>query len=1570
MQFRSFAAAFRIPDSEQLQTALSSDDIHHPVNDEHDELPSESAQLVDEGATNMSSGSQAQAGPELDEILSDEIALDDAASKPGDRVRVSQAWNPPPQPWASLVSVASGKGLLAVAGPDSLVIASTKEVRQKQYIPKREDDVTGDARHLPINALNTLKVPRLSHVAFSADESCLVIASEEGGGLAVYETDALVRGSKDSAFQISTQNTAVRHVLPNPNKDADTAHLFGVVLMNGQLVIASLKSREMVDGQNGKVFHNNVLSACWSPKGKQIVVGLQDGSCAQIDPSGAVKGQIPAPPQLSEIKNSDYASAQALPPCAIQWLETHKFFIVYTPFYGTTTNEDDMLIHDSLYFIAERSSKDAPFVFSKSSLDPCMVPPQGQERLPASHFLQRLGSWDPKVKDVLLVTSTACSDGGSFVQLQNESSFVLSTPLDENRKITLPFSTIDDEESSPIGMALDFSSQELAPKPIPSELDQFPTATKPVPCLIVATTDGILCMWWIISRAAVQQETMHANIVHREGPYRDYANLRLTKDKAVIDEEGQATAASANSAASNPTPSLFGANTTTSSGSLASKATTPAFGQAAFGKPATPAGTGPQISTPAFGQSSFGQPAFGQSAFGKPSSPAVSSQTTAPAFGKPSTPGATPVQGAAAFGMASAIGGAASSPWAAKAAQSPAPGGATFGSTSKMGTTGGFGSVGALGANKASPWGATGTNTSTTASSPFGQTAAVSSPFSKFSSTNAFAANAPSSTSPFAPKAQDTSTTNPSTGGSWFSNTQQSNTSTSFSSSSFGKPSAPSLFQQQSTGSTATLGSNETSSFGKPSTLFGGTPSLSNNSSGLSGLDGGFKLGSTFKGDGTAKDDLPMPKNPGAGLFGANFLGGADDKKPEVKAEPGTEKQTSLKDIPPAKPPASDGSGLPPDPSVFNYKKAQAAMAPPPGVKEAPKPEGDAAAAPLPPDPSTYNHKKVMAGLGTPPGAADTADAGKDVPIAGSPPADITHSQTFSPESSEAGPPDDGSEDWDDEDDEEDGTEDDEEGSEEVESDEDGEDEDGDEQPHKPEDPVGLAKFMSRIGGPERAAPQSPEANQSKTKSTTPQSSFEQSYTPKELPPGPILQPGGMRKTEDSPRSPSPQRRAQQPRSVTSPVRGRSAMNLPPQIKATAVPPAKPVEKSLVALQPPREKTAAELADEASDRLREELAAPIVPTKEQPQFFSHHDYVGDVDTPGIGGEVEKVFRDVNSMIDTVGLNGRSLLSLLEGHEQLRKPGQRDVKDLDDNDAWTLAEIRELSRVMDNIDRQLQNGKLLNVPETLAKLKQDEEEVLKLRTRTKEMRRQIGQHVDPDKIAERDAAPLSAEAAAQQSELRTSLQNVQRLLAEVEEKATMLRAELSSVQSRDSKTSQAAPVPTVEAVERTILKMTAMVQQKSGDIDLLESRIRQLPGGIAALRLADDYEDDLASRLGGSKLLTDSPSRRTPQKYPRMAANGDALGASAMFSVSRFQTPPSSSVRASPSLRASALGRSGGSALGRSTGSLSGSARKKMRDVTSEEIVAFKARSQRRRDVLGALQDKIELRGPRIVKPAQ
>ena len=79
-------------------------------------------------------------------------------------------------------------------------------------------------------------------------------------------------------------------------------------------------------------------------------------------------------------------------------------------------------------------------------------------------------------------------------------------------------------------------------------------------------------------------------------------------------------------------------------------------------------------------------------------------------------------------------------------------------------------------------------------------------------------------------------------------------------------------------------------------------------SSGLFGGTGGFKLGSTFKGDGSAKDDLPRPPpNAGSSFFGGgsggnafgNALGevtkkegGAAGPVTPIKKEPGEEEVT------------------------------------------------------------------------------------------------------------------------------------------------------------------------------------------------------------------------------------------------------------------------------------------------------------------------------------------------------------------------------------------------------------------------------------------------------------------------------------------------------------------------------------------------------------------------------------------------------------------------------------------------------------------------------------------------------
>ena len=203
-----------------------------------------------------------------------------------------------------------------------------------------------------------------------------------------------------------------------------------------------------------------------------------------------------------------------------------------------------------------------------------------------------------------------------------------------------------------------------------------------------------------------------------------------------------------------------------------------------------------------------------------------------------------------------------------------------------------------------------------------------------------------------------------------------------------------------------------------------------------------------------------------------------------------------------------------------------------------------------------------------------------------------------------------------------------------------------------------------------------------------------------------------------------------------------------------------------------------------------------------------------------------------------------------------------------------------------------------------------------------------------------------------------MQRVQTLLAEAEERMSLLRADLASLPSSDSSKS----APTVEAITRTILAMTAMAERKSGDIDVLESQIKRLPNGVASLNLNLDYEDDLVGAMRGSKLLNGSSS--SPYAAPaasrsRMTAIGDPLGMSGMFG-SKLRTPPNG--------RRSLVFSPSASALGRSTASFSsGSARKKMVDVTDVDVQRYNERVVRRRKVLGALKDAVEEKGVRVVR---
>lgn len=207
-----------------------------------------------------------------------------------------------PPPSASLMSIASNKGLLAAAGPDYLIVARTESIR-KAF----EGLSHGDGNFKPFQA--ELKIPmpmRISQLAFSADESYLVLAAQVGGGLAVYEVQSLLNGSSDMAFQLSTNAQALRALVPNPT--AEKGELFAVVTVDGNLMMANLKERSFVTGPGGQVLKDSVSCLSWSAKGKQLVAGLGNGTAFQMTPEGEPKGDIPKPPGMDSSYHSKLLS--------------------------------------------------------------------------------------------------------------------------------------------------------------------------------------------------------------------------------------------------------------------------------------------------------------------------------------------------------------------------------------------------------------------------------------------------------------------------------------------------------------------------------------------------------------------------------------------------------------------------------------------------------------------------------------------------------------------------------------------------------------------------------------------------------------------------------------------------------------------------------------------------------------------------------------------------------------------------------------------------------------------------------------------------------------------------------------------------------------------------------------------------------------------------------------------------------------------------------------------------------------------------------------------------------------
>lgn len=1204
---------------------------------------------------------------------------------------------------------------------------------------------------------------------------------------------------------------------------------------------------------------------------------------------------------------------------AISWLTNDDFFVVHAP-----TSIEPGSPPEMSYHIVQREKGTQNYTFSKFILGACDG--FGEVRnSPPHYFIARLRNWKPSLDDLVLVSST----GGLELGVITKSSQPLSreTPVtntyvptgmaDDARKASMP-STVDEDaypdmpDSSPLGLAVDLSSKEKVYKPISgSDIEWSKT---PLPAVMVLNQEGYLNAWWIVYNASIEAGTAYEGLAAASGA-----------QPSPSLGQSQSSAPASSSPFGKPAGGTFGQ---------------PAFGSSPFGN-ASPMGqnkspwasgsTGGATSAPA-----FGQPAFGSAS--KPVAPAFGK----PAFGAPSQPGT-----GSAFGSAGGLG-QKSSPWASQAStpsQIPKPSG-TFGSPAS--SESGFAK---FGQQSASPFAST---AKAGQQSSFGGLAAANKPGqSIFGSGSSFGQ----------------------AGGS------------TIKSPSFGAPaqSSATLFGQQKP---AEQPQTQESDMGDADDAATPKEAAKPSSFGLGAS--GFKLDSAFKGDGTAKDDLPKPEAGSSfGSFGlGSSLGealgdtqktteqGADPKTPSKfgsslfgSKAPETTTSTSPKEAPKtggglfgfnkstssASPFASTGSNL------FG-KPTEKAKSPTPETKpeEAKKEDTKPEAAPLPPDfikkpPKTDDFKPEDAPLPPdftlPKQKKDDKEEDDLPPIAGSPPVNVE--KPDSPSFSE-------------------------------------EPEKKDEAPAAPAPAPAppaptnnawsfppIEKTRSDSRSRPMAQPKSRSPSRSPVRSPS-RNAFAASTTPagvpKHMAPTPVFPPPSSSKRDEPFRSPSPVRAAST--SVLSPGPRRQAVTIPPPAPITRAT-SRPSEP------PAQDPVLHDLGDDQEfEATRAVLSSSPRATKTLEEFYVHQDYAGRSGPSSVPGSIEQLYRDMQSMIDTVGLNAHHLAGFIKGHNEITHESRSrddldvDVDDLEQND-WVLAEIEDLSKVEKNLEHSLDTGRVADVQNKIRDLIRLSKDVGQLRRRLNDVRKSIEQRRDPSKLAVTRATPLSEEQSAQQAQLRSTFAQTQKLLAQAEEGIVLLKTRISSVQSSKAGGggTTSSSTPTAEAVENTIKKMTAMVEQKSGDLAVLENQLRKLrllagdddDSELPANGEEDDDDDDIAAGLNAMSLRSSGRFSReaSPAVFATPPSGRRSYYGTPGSAGRRLFLTPDRRASPSPGLRGS-VGLGGGELVLRS---VEDAAFGGEHLVGREEVREYVRKAGKKEVVKQKMKEAIAKRGPRVTRVA-